>query len=116
MESQLIVEGIGPWKSFDDIEEHLVLDELLLLHDSLNKKKHHYFRMMGSFQGVDIGDLGDDDESSEGLPEEIAAMEAEFRRRKEAHLNAKPESAEEPPKAIAEINGALGGGFGYKKV
>lgn len=94
-----MVEGIGSWKSFDDIEEHLILDELLLLHESLSKKNHHYFRVMGSFQGVEIDPLEDDDSGDDDLPEELKAMEAEFRKRKAE--NAVPD---------------LGAGLGYKKV
>jgi hypothetical protein len=99
MESDLLVEGIGAWKSFDDIEEHLILDELLLLHESLKKKNHNYFRIMGSFQGIEI-DPFEDDQSNDDLPEEIKAFEAEFRKRKAA--------ADKPPDLVA--------GLGYKKV
>lgn len=116
MESQLIVEGIGAWKSFDDIEEHLVLDELLLLHESLGKSKHDYFRTMGSFQGVDIGPLESDDDDSD-LPEEILQMEREFAAKKAAHLaNGGVTPDNDAPKEVQELTGILDGGFGYKKV
>lgn len=44
-----------------------------------DKHKQNY-KMLAALQGVDIGD---DEESHEELPPEIAAMEAEFRKQKE---------------------------------
>lgn len=107
MEAQLIVEGIGAWKSFDDIEEQLILDELLLLHDALSKKNHHYFRVMGSFQGVDIGDLEEESSGAE-LPPEILEAELKFKEQNKAIIEGQ---AVDPaaPKSIDSI-------FGYSKV
>jgi hypothetical protein len=109
MEAQLIVEGIGAWKSFDEIEEHLILDELLLLHDALNKSKHHYFRMMGSFAGVDIGELDDETSTGPELPPEILAAEQEFKERNKELIMDRDKSEDAGPKTIDSI-------FGYNKV
>lgn len=79
--------GIGAWKNFDDIEEYLILDELLLLSEQSNRNKKGWFRMMAAVQGVE---LNDDDEgiaihSSADLPEELIAAEKEWRKKKEEH-------------------------------
>lgn len=87
IEAQLFIEGMGAWRSLDDIEDNLVLDELLLLHDALGKSKHMNYRMLGSLQGVDIGDYDSEIEDEDGgLPEEIIAMEREFAKKKEEYL------------------------------
>jgi hypothetical protein len=56
MEAILIVEGIGGWKSFVEIEESLTLDELLFLHKYLMKNKHNHYKRK-SLQQSGLGRL-----------------------------------------------------------
>lgn len=81
MEAQLIIHGMGPWKNFDEIEEFLILDELILLNDVYVRDRHNYFRMHGSLQGIDLGEY-DGGDSGEELPPEILAAEREWQEKK----------------------------------
>lgn len=73
---------VGTWKNFDDIEESLILDELLLLVESLGIKTKNHFRMIMAAQGVEVPDDPEDGmvevKSSNDLPEELVAMEREL--------------------------------------
>lgn len=81
MEATLILE-CGSWKNFDEIEDYLTLDELILLHDAIVKRERHNFRLQAALQGADIGDDGDEDQyGSDDLPEEILAMERDRKKR-----------------------------------
>lgn len=87
MEAILIVEGVGAFHSFEQIEESLTLDELLFLHKHLMKSKQSHYRMLGAFQGVDMGDFDDDEEDGENdLPEEVLAHERAWQEKKKAAL------------------------------
>ena len=96
MESALIVGGMGPWRNFDEIEEFLTVDELMLLHDSYARHKHSNYRMLGSLQGIDLGEFDEGDSSEDefsGLPPEIAEHERKHAERKAQMLAAnKPEA------------------------
>lgn len=105
MEAQLIVEGIGSWKNFEELENALVLDELLMLHEAMAKSKHTNFRMLASLQGVDIPDVSQN-ESDEELPPEILEHERAWKAKKEA-MQQSGEAAE------LELDSF---GLGYKRV
>ena len=78
-----MVEGVGSWRNFDDIEEYLILDELLLLSDQLNKSKRDNYKMLAAVQG---GDIGDDNEpssiSGDELPQELLERERAWQAKK----------------------------------
>lgn len=79
MESRLIVEGMGPWRNFDEIEEFLTIDELMLLSDSHATVQHNHYRMLGSFQGVDLGERdGSESDDGDELPPEILEHERKW--------------------------------------
>jgi hypothetical protein len=83
MEAQLVIEGIGAWRNFDDMEDCLVLDELLLMHEELAKSKRNTFRMMAAVQGIEIGDDDMSYSSDEGeLPPELIAREKAWQEEK----------------------------------
>jgi hypothetical protein len=82
MEATLILE-CGSWKNFDEIEDYLTLDELILLHDAIVKREKHNFRLQAALQGADIGDDEDGYEGDDDLPEEILQMERERKKRLE---------------------------------
>jgi hypothetical protein len=86
MEAILIVEGIGGWKSFVEIEESLTLDELLFLHKYLMKNKHNHYKMLAAMQGVDVGDF-DEGDSDDELPEEVLAAERAWKVKKQAAID-----------------------------
>ena len=71
-----MIEGVGPWRNFDEIEESLILDELLLLHEVLGKSKHANYRMLASFQGIDLGDI--EETGADDLPEEVLSPPCSF--------------------------------------
>jgi hypothetical protein len=89
MEAMLITQGVSPWRSFDEIEDHLTLDEMMLLHDVMAKGKQMHYRMLASFQGIDIGEMygdsfagGDDGD----LPQELLEAERAWKEKKEKAL------------------------------
>lgn len=87
MEAILIVEGVGAWKSFDEIEDSLTLDELLYLHKHLIKTKHNHYKMLAAFQGIDM--QGDDEEGPSGaddLPPEVLEHERAWKEKKAADI------------------------------
>lgn len=49
----MIVE-IGAWKGFDDLEDHVTLNELFELYDGVCEKRHEFARVIGMAQGADI--------------------------------------------------------------
>jgi len=111
MEASLMVEGIGPWKNFDEIEDSLVLDELLLLHEMMGKSKHHNYRMLASFQGIEMADIEDSDDG-ESLPEEILEADRKWKAQKAEYLREHGEDAN-IPEDIQELKEL--GGFGYQR-
>lgn len=81
---------VGTWRNFDEIEECLILDELMMLTQALGKKQKSTFRMLAASQGYDIPDddyeddldnKGDDD-----LPEELLEAERALQARKREEL------------------------------
>jgi hypothetical protein len=82
IEARLLIET-GTWRNFDDLEECLILDELLLLTEALNQKEKNTLKMHASLQGVDIGG----DEGSDDLPEEILEMERAHKKKMEEQGN-----------------------------
>jgi hypothetical protein len=105
MEATLMVEGIGSWSNFDEIEDSLVLDELLLLHETLGKSRRHHYRVLASFQGIDLGDSEEENDSSEELPPEVLAAEREWQEKKRKAI----ESGASAEAQMAAL------GLGYKK-
>jgi uncharacterized protein with von Willebrand factor type A (vWA) domain len=95
MEAILIVESVGAWKSFDEIEESLTLDELLFLHKYLMKSKQSHYRMLAAFQGIDMGGDDDFEDSGEDLPEEVLAAERAWQEKKKAAIESKEEIGKE---------------------
>lgn len=102
-----MIEGVGPWRNFDEIEESLILDELLLLHEVLGKSKHANYRMLASFQGIDLGDI--EETGADDLPEEVLAAEREYAKKKAEHMS----NFVEKPEEVAGLNEVVPGGFGY---
>lgn len=98
---------VGTWKNFDDIEESLILDELLLLTEQLNKKRRHEMRIIMLSQGVDIEDEEPSNKDDEDLPEEVLAAERAYREEKER---------KKLEKAIAGEMVPFGEGLGYEVV
>jgi hypothetical protein len=83
-----MAEGIGNWKSFEDLENHLILDELIMLSEALSKSKKEHYRFMAALEGVDWDDDGDDEthDSGDDLPPELLNAEKAWQKEKEEHL------------------------------
>ena len=78
---------VGVWKNYQEIEDNLTLDELMLTLKALNKKNHEEFKRLAAVQGIEVDDIPDySEESDKPLPPEIAAMEEEFNRKKKERL------------------------------
>lgn len=75
-----MVRGVVPWKNFDQLENSLILDEFLLLCEELEKADKLHYKIIGSFQGIDMED--DAEDNDDDLPEEILAKEREWQERK----------------------------------
>lgn len=75
---------VGSWKNFEDLEECLILDELMLLSESLGKKRKDNFKQLAAAQGVDIPDDDDDelDLGDDDLPPELLEAERELAKKK----------------------------------
>lgn len=56
---------MGSWKSLVEMEECLTLPELNLLVDGARKKEERHNKFLAAVQGID---LGDEDDTPEGLP------------------------------------------------
>lgn len=99
---------VGTWKNFDDIEESLILDELLLLVNSLGKKQKNNFRMLAASQGYDIPDDDEEDmvDGDDDLPEELLEAERALQARKREQLG--------PNAKTQEIATEGGLGIGYE--
>jgi hypothetical protein len=111
MEAMLLVEGVGNWKNLEEIEESLILDELLLIQEIMGKTKHNHYRMLASFQGIDMGEF--EENTDDELPPEVLEKEREWKKKKEEHLKA---NGSTPPE-VTELNSAAGsGGFGYQQI
>lgn len=80
MEAQLIVEGIGPWRNFEEIEDALTIDELLMLFDQMGKSKQMHYRVLASFQGINLDD--EIEETGEELPQEVLEAERAWQKKK----------------------------------
>lgn len=112
IEARVMIEGHGPWKNFDQIEEDLILDELLLLNDMIIKSKNEHFKMLAVLQGADPDEVYADDEedSDEELPPEVAEFEREYQRRKKEHFE--KHGQKDPGEAGADLAGL---GLGYSR-
>lgn len=100
-----MVNGLSAWKNFDDLEEYLVLDELLLLAEQLGKTKRNEFRMMAAVQGIEVGDDEISSPKYDGdLPKELIEAERKWQKKK----------AEEADKGLASE--FLEFKMGYSKV
>ena len=83
MEAILLVEGVGGFTGFAHMEDELCLDELLLLHEQLAKRKHSEYQVMAAVQGVEIPDLDSaPEEGLDDLPPEVLAAEKAWREKK----------------------------------
>lgn len=87
MEAILIAEGTGAWRSFDEIESLLTLDELIFIHKYLMKSKHDNYRMLAALQGIETEPLDDDESGGDDLPEEVIAAERAWQERKQAAID-----------------------------
>ncbi len=47
---------IGNWKSYDELEEQLSIDELLATLNSIRKQKREEQKFLAALQGVDLSD------------------------------------------------------------
>ncbi len=77
-----MVKGMCPWKNFDELEDSLILDELLLLNEQLARSEKLHYRILGSFQGINLEDEDDHDDIDEELPEEVIAADRAWKERK----------------------------------
>jgi hypothetical protein len=59
MEGMIFLEA-GAWKSIEELEDILILEELIYLYEQAVKKERRLMRTVASAMGADIGD--DDDE------------------------------------------------------
>jgi hypothetical protein len=77
---------MGVWKNFDELEDSLILDELLLLNDAMQRKLHMQMRISAMATGTDIGEYGDKqltpEEESDPLMAELMAQEREWNAKK----------------------------------
>lgn len=109
IEAQIIVE-VGTWKNFDEIEECLILDELMLLMEALAKKSRNSFRMMAASNGYDIPEEEDDemeDRGDDDLPPEIIEAERALQVKK-------AEMRQNRTQPISFISSEDGLGLGYE--
>lgn len=98
--------GIGNWTDSEDAEDHLVLDELIMLHERYSKHQFRLMRFQAAIQGVDMGDDDEEvDQNGEELPPEILEMERAWAEKKR--------QAEESGEAEASRLGKLN--IGYSK-
>lgn len=85
--------GIGSWRNFDELEEFLILDELLLLIESLGKHRHESFKMAAAIQGIEIADYGsseeltDDGGDEDEFPPELFEAELAWQKEKALHVH-----------------------------
>lgn len=49
---------LGHWRNFEDLEESLTLEEVIVLLDSFREQRHDEKRFMAGLQGHDIGPYG----------------------------------------------------------
>lgn len=80
-----MVKGIVPWKNFDELEDNLILDEFLLLHDVLSREEKMHYKILGSFQGINMDEDEDDNsmDSDDELPEEMLAAERAWKEKRD---------------------------------
>lgn len=97
---------MGAWKNFDDIEESLTIDEIILLHETLSRQRHDHYRMLGSFQGVDLGEY-EGGSSEDSLPDEVIAAERAWQEKKQKALGDGSEAMRSEMESL---------GMGYAKV
>lgn len=76
LESKIFLEA-GCWRNYDELEDCLTLDELLLTNDTLMQREKDRFRVQAALAGAEIPD--DDQEGADDLPEELLAMERELK-------------------------------------
>lgn len=69
----MIIE-VGAWKSYDDLESQLTLDELLLTHEAIIQRSKELFKFHAAIQGIDLPD-DENRDSGDDLPEELLAIE-----------------------------------------
>ena len=86
------------WRNFDEIEEALTLDELLLLIDRIAERDKIQFKMNAAIHGVEVDDT--EDQPDNPLPPEVQAMEEEFAKKK-AQLEA--ETGRKMPNPLGDI-------------
>lgn len=108
-----MVEGVAPWKNFDDIEDNLILDELLLLNEVMHEKKRAELNIQIALAGGEpMEDDVEDTDDDSGLPLELIEAEREWKKRKSGMLEEMGEPMSEEEKSMREL-GEIG--FGYKK-
>ena len=45
---------LGHWKNYDELEETLTIEELILTVESLRDKEHRHHKFLAAMQGVDL--------------------------------------------------------------
>jgi hypothetical protein len=60
---------LGQWRNFDDLEENLCVDELILIINSIREKEHREHKFIAALQGVDLDEeeLDQEDKSRDIL-------------------------------------------------
>ena len=110
-----MVEGVSPWKNFDEIEDSLILDELLLLNDMMTQKKKYELNVQIALAGgePDFEDDGiEDSDDDSSLPAELIEAEKAWRKKKFAMLEeVEEEELSEERMKRAEFSEV---GLGYK--
>jgi hypothetical protein len=80
LEARLLLSS-GAWKNFDDIEEHITVDELLLLQETLIKMNYENYKFHAALQGVELDEpeFESDVRVGDELPPEVLESERKFR-------------------------------------
>ena len=55
---------LGQWKNFEELEENLCVEELIVIINSIREKEHRERKFMAALQGVDL----DEEEKEEYNP------------------------------------------------
>jgi hypothetical protein len=45
---------LGHWKNYDELEESLTIEELILTVESMRDKEHRHHKFLAAMQGVDL--------------------------------------------------------------
>lgn len=101
---------IGAWKSFDDLEANLTLDELFELFETMLEKEHEEFRRNMAIQGLEVPsweeELGESEQEDEPEQTQRESLKERVARRRAV------QEGKDPNEAIGKMQ--AGEGIGYK--